>query len=110
MPHDKKFRFGVQTSIVGSASEWRDRAKKMEDLGYSTLFMPDHFIETQLAPMVAISVGRPGTPRTTLSASPCREPWWRWWGRQRCTLRAAPPALPLARAADCSQLARLCRR
>jgi probable F420-dependent oxidoreductase len=28
----------------------------MEDLGYSTLFMPDHFIETELAPMPAIAI------------------------------------------------------
>ena len=63
MPHDKKFRFGVQISSSSSASEWRDKARKMEDLGYSTLFMPDHFIETELAPMVAISFAAAATER-----------------------------------------------
>ena len=55
MAHDRKFRFGVQVSSASSASDWRDKARKMEDLGYSTLFMPDHFIDTELAPMTAIS-------------------------------------------------------
>lgn len=55
MAHGRKFRFGVQVSTASSASDWRDKARKMEDLGYSTLFMPDHFDDTQLAPMTAIA-------------------------------------------------------
>jgi probable F420-dependent oxidoreductase len=55
MSHTRKFRFGVQTSSIGSAKDWRERARKVEALGYSTLFMPDHFVDTQLAPMVGIS-------------------------------------------------------
>ncbi|MEX2268504.1 MAG: TIGR03621 family F420-dependent LLM class oxidoreductase [Acidimicrobiia bacterium] len=55
MAHDHKFRFGVQVSSASSADDWRTKARKMEDLGYSTLFMPDHFIDTELAPMVAIA-------------------------------------------------------
>ena len=35
----------------------------MEGLGYSTLFMPDHFIETPLAPMVAISFAAAATEK-----------------------------------------------
>ena len=37
MAHDDKFRFGVQVSQTASASAWRDKARKIEDLGYSTL-------------------------------------------------------------------------
>ncbi len=44
----------MQVSSATSAADWRDKARKVEDLGYSTLFMPDHFIDTELAPMVAI--------------------------------------------------------
>ena len=55
MAHPRTFRFGVQVSTAESAGDWRDKARKIEDLGYSTLFMPDHFIDTQLAPMTAIS-------------------------------------------------------
>ncbi len=64
MAHDRKFRFGVQVSGAGDAAAWRDKARKMEDLGYSTLFMPDHFIETELAPMPAIAMAAAHT--TTL--------------------------------------------
>ena len=49
----KPFRFGVQLGGAESATAWRDKARKIEDLGYSTLFMPDHFGE-ELAPMPAI--------------------------------------------------------
>jgi probable F420-dependent oxidoreductase len=59
----KPFRFGVQMSTVGSASEWRDKARKLEDLGYSTLFMPDHFGQ-ELAPLPAIAMAAAHT--TTL--------------------------------------------
>ena len=37
-----------------SSSDWVDTAKKAEDLGYSTLLMPDHFGD-QLAPIAALS-------------------------------------------------------
>jgi probable F420-dependent oxidoreductase len=59
----KPFRFGVQVSQVGSASEWRDKARKLEDLGFSTLFMPDHF-GPELAPLPAIAMAAAHT--TTL--------------------------------------------
>ena len=51
----KPFRFGVQVSHVDSASQWHDKARKLEDLGFSTLFMPDHF-GPELAPLPAIAM------------------------------------------------------
>jgi probable F420-dependent oxidoreductase len=57
------FRFGVQITQVESAAKWRDKARKLEDLGYSTLFMPDHFGE-ELAPLPAIAMAAAHT--TTL--------------------------------------------
>src|SRR5262245_49216927 len=63
MSHPRKFRFGVQTTNIGSAKDWRERARKVEALGYSTLFMPDHFIDTRLAPMVAISFAAAATEK-----------------------------------------------
>ena len=59
----KPFRFGVQIAQTTSAAAWRDKARKLEDLGYSTLFMPDHFGE-ELAPMPAIAMAAAHT--TTL--------------------------------------------
>jgi probable F420-dependent oxidoreductase len=63
MAHPRKFRFGVQVSSAASAADWRDKARKIEDLGYSTLFMPDHFVDTPFAPMVAISFAAAATER-----------------------------------------------
>jgi probable F420-dependent oxidoreductase len=40
----RPFRFGVQSFSASSGKEWRDRARRIEDLGYSTLSLADHFI------------------------------------------------------------------
>lgn len=45
----RKFRFGIQASRATSSDGWVATARKVEDLGYSTLFIPDHFGD-QLAP------------------------------------------------------------
>src|SRR6476469_3043869 len=59
----KPFRFGVQVAQGEAGSAVRDKARKIEDLGYSTLFMPDHFGE-ELAPLPAIAMAAAHT--TTL--------------------------------------------
>lgn len=38
----RPFRFGVQVSRL-PAEGWRDFARRVESLGYATLFVPDHF-------------------------------------------------------------------
>jgi probable F420-dependent oxidoreductase len=38
------FRFAVQAVKATSALEWRELAAKTEDLGYSTLFLADHYL------------------------------------------------------------------
>ncbi len=55
MPHPRLFRFAAQlsTSPGASAASWAEQARKAEDLGYSTLLMPDHFGD-QLAPVPAL--------------------------------------------------------
>jgi probable F420-dependent oxidoreductase len=62
------FRFGVQMGGDHTAESWRDGARKVESLGYSTLYMPDHFIETQLAPMVGLAVAAEATETLRVSA------------------------------------------
>jgi len=57
------FRFGVQLSRAESGAAWRATARTVEDLGYSTLFIPDHF-EDQFGPLVALTVAAEAT--TTL--------------------------------------------
>jgi len=63
----KPFRFGVQISNTESGSAWRDKARKLEDLGYSTLFMPDHFGE-ELAPLPAIAMAAAHTTTLKIGA------------------------------------------
>jgi probable F420-dependent oxidoreductase len=50
------FRFAAQLSTTpeGTAHAWAEQARRAEDLGYSTLLMPDHFGD-QLAPVPALA-------------------------------------------------------
>ena len=63
MPHDHRFRFGIQLSQPFAGSTWSETARQVEALGYSTLFVPDHFGD-QLAPITALAVAAEAT--TTL--------------------------------------------
>jgi probable F420-dependent oxidoreductase len=49
----RPFRFGVQTKTAGSRSEWTELIRKIDDYGYGSVTMPDHF-DDQLAPTVAL--------------------------------------------------------
>ena len=53
---DHKFRFAAQLSKgpEGTARSWAEQARRVEDLGYSALLMPDHFGD-QLAPVPALA-------------------------------------------------------
>jgi probable F420-dependent oxidoreductase len=42
MPH-RPFRFGLQAFEATSAEQWFDLARRVEDLGYATLFSSDHY-------------------------------------------------------------------
>jgi len=48
-------------------SSWGDTARKVEDLGWSTLVMPDHF-EDQLAPALALAAAAEATSTLRLGA------------------------------------------
>jgi probable F420-dependent oxidoreductase len=63
MAHPRKFRFGIQLHNAPSGEAWRELARKAEDLGYSSLFLPDHFGD-QLAPVPAMQAAADAT--TTL--------------------------------------------
>ncbi|HAM01384.1 MAG TPA: LLM class F420-dependent oxidoreductase [Acidimicrobiaceae bacterium] len=54
------FRFGVQLSRADNGPHWRSLVRKIEELGYSTVFLPDHFGD-QLAPMVALATAAEAT-------------------------------------------------
>ena len=63
----RPFRFAVQATNATSAAEWRDLVRRVEDLGYSTLFLADHYLgpgparraahtpEQDLAPIAAMA-------------------------------------------------------
>ncbi len=44
MSQPRPFRFAVQSYAADSAQQWRDRACRVEDLGYSAFHLADHFI------------------------------------------------------------------
>ena len=54
------FRFAVQLSSAPTGKAWRELSRKVEALGYSTLFIPDHFGD-QWAPIVALTVAAEAT-------------------------------------------------
>jgi probable F420-dependent oxidoreductase len=60
MAHPLRFRFGLQVGTAASGDEWAATARKVEDLGFDTLFMPDHFGD-QLAPVPALMAAAAAT-------------------------------------------------
>jgi probable F420-dependent oxidoreductase len=58
-----RFRFAVQEHRADSAASWREKARQVESLGYSTLYLPDHFTD-QIGPIAALMAAADAT--TTL--------------------------------------------
>jgi probable F420-dependent oxidoreductase len=69
MPHSHPFRFAAQLSFAPdrTAAGWAAQARKVEDLGYSTLLMPDHFGD-QLAPVPALMAAADATSSLRIGA------------------------------------------
>jgi probable F420-dependent oxidoreductase len=67
MPHDRRFRFGVQLHAPLPGLTWAASARRVEELGYSTLFLPDHFGE-QLAPIAAMTAAAAATETLTVGS------------------------------------------
>jgi len=69
------FRFAVQAANANSGIQWRCQAKRIEELGYSTLFLADHYLgpgpaqraartpRQDLAPIAAMAVAVASTER-----------------------------------------------
>ena len=51
---DRRFRFAAELHSPLDGSTWADSARELEALGYSTLFVPDHFDEG-LGPIAAMA-------------------------------------------------------
>ena len=65
MSNPRPFRFGLQCLTAESAAAFAAGAHQAEDLGYSTLFIPDHFVDHPLAPIPAMAAA---AAHTTTSA------------------------------------------
>jgi len=61
------FRFAVQLEGASTGREWRDLARKVESLGYSALYVPDH-LGDQWAPTVAITAAADATSTLRVGA------------------------------------------
>lgn len=67
MAHDRRLRFGVQLATAPDGPSWTDQARRLEDLGYSSLFVPDHF-EDQLGPIAALTAAAAATRELRVGA------------------------------------------
>ena len=54
MAHPRRFRFAVELHEPFADRTWTDTVREVEDLGYSTMFVPDHFDEG-LGPLAAMA-------------------------------------------------------
>jgi probable F420-dependent oxidoreductase len=64
----KPFRFGVQCGGDRDRADFEQLARKVEALGYATLYLPDHFIDTQMAPLVGMCVAAEATKTLRVGA------------------------------------------
>src|SRR6202521_5952587 len=62
MGRARAFRFGVQEHRAASATEWKERARLVESLGYAALYLPDHFND-QLGPIAALMAAADATTK-----------------------------------------------
>ncbi len=62
---DRSFRFGVQTKTAGSRAQWIELIRTIDELGYDSVTLPDHFDE-QLAPSVALMAAADASERLRL--------------------------------------------
>jgi probable F420-dependent oxidoreductase len=65
--HPRTFRFGVEMPRPFDGMSWADSARRLEDLGYSTLLVPDHF-HSGFGPITAMATAAAAT--TTLRVAP----------------------------------------
>jgi probable F420-dependent oxidoreductase len=63
----RPFRFAVQCVRASTGREWRARVRRIEDLGYSTAFVPDH-LGDQWAPTVAMTIAAEATTSLRVGA------------------------------------------
>jgi probable F420-dependent oxidoreductase len=63
---DRKIRFATQSGGQPTGADWLARAKRLEDLGYATLSMPDHMVGGAWSNMPALGAAAAATTRLRL--------------------------------------------
>lgn len=65
--HPRTFRFGVQARGIGPRQEWLDTVRRVEDNGYSTFLVLDHFVRG-LDPIAALGAAAVATTSLRLGS------------------------------------------
>jgi probable F420-dependent oxidoreductase len=65
VPNNRKIRFGLASAAPESAGAWKELARKVEDLGYSTLLLADHMGRGP-APLISAMAAAAATTRLRL--------------------------------------------
>src|SRR5690242_14958420 len=63
----RPFRFSAQEHVAHSAKQWRERARALESMGYSTLYLPDHFGD-QMGPIAGLMAAADATTTLRIGA------------------------------------------
>lgn len=70
MVHTRPFRFGVVNETTLPANDWLRHVRRIEELGYSTFLIRDHFVPDffgeQIAPLIALTAAAGATTRLRL--------------------------------------------
>ncbi|GAB2866724.1 LLM class F420-dependent oxidoreductase [Actinocorallia aurea] len=62
-PQYRPFRFGAVLRLADSGRAWADKARRLEDDGFSTLLVPDHLVGPRLGPVAAMTAAACATER-----------------------------------------------
>lgn len=67
MPSNRRFRFAAQLHASADGPGWSAQARRVEELGYDALFVPDHF-EDQLGPIASLTAAAAATERLRIGS------------------------------------------
>jgi probable F420-dependent oxidoreductase len=76
MAHHRRFRFGTGGFPATSRLALTTLARKVEDLGYSTLLVPDHFDPDLLDPWLALLTAAEATTTLRVGTFVCDNDFW----------------------------------
>ncbi|GAA5045783.1 TIGR03621 family F420-dependent LLM class oxidoreductase [Thermocatellispora tengchongensis] len=63
MPATRPFRFAAVVRQAGSAKEWAEKVRRLEDSGFDAVLVPDHLVGPRFAPVAALTAAACATTR-----------------------------------------------